>query len=86
MPRCQVCGKIQRSVEFWSYFGEILEFWGYCMSKISREKPETMQEVCEIVERICRDTPEDMIRRSVDISARVQLCMANNGGHFQNSL
>ena len=61
-------------------------FWGYCMNKISREKPETMQEVCEIVERMCRDTPEDMIRRSVDISARVQLCMANNGGHFQNSM
>ena len=61
-------------------------FWSYCMNKVSREKPETMQKVCETVERFCRDTPEDMIGCSVDISARVQLCMANNGDHFQNSL
>jgi hypothetical protein len=61
-------------------------FWGYCMLKIREQHPTTMRDVCQIVETVCCNTPAEMVRRSVDISKRVEKCLSNKGGHFQGEM
>jgi inhibitor of nuclear factor kappa-B kinase subunit alpha len=72
------CSPDLNPLDFW--------FWGYCMQQIRKKQPENMQELCTIVEETCHNTPPEIIRRSVNIGRRVQLCLQCNGGQFQHLL
>lgn len=73
------CSPDLNPLDFW--------FWGYCSGKLRKMELTSMQEVCEAVEDICRNTPEDMVRKSAAaVTTRARFCLQALGGHFQCSM
>ena len=72
------CSPDLNPLDFW--------FWWYYGQEIRKQQPENVQDVCTIVEETCHNTPPEIIRKSVNISRRVQLCLQCSGDHFQQLL
>ena len=62
-------------------------FWGMAMQKVYRENPKTIPELMQCVEDFFEALPETVIKNSVaNIMKRAELCVKNNGDHFESEL
>ena len=62
-------------------------FWGMAMKKVWEENPKTLDDLKTVVEDFFSSLPEDLVRRTVaNIRKRAELCVKNNGGHFESEL
>ena len=59
-------------------------FWAYAMMHVRRVKPQTIDELKEVVEDVARTIPEEMVRKTVaNIRKRCRACIMADGDHFE---
>ena len=62
-------------------------FWGQAMSKVWEAKPQTINELKVVVENFFSNLSKDYTNKCVfNIKKRAQLCINQNGGHFEHLL
>ena len=62
-------------------------FWGQAMAKVWKEKPKTIQELKNVVENFFSSLDSDFIKKCVlNIKKRAELCLQEDGGHFEHLL
>ena len=62
-------------------------FWGYGLSFVERESPQTLDQLMDVIERFCGVLEkEDVIRGKQSFNKRLKLCHQTEGGHFQHLL
>lgn len=67
----------------------ILDFfiWGYLKQKVYSTTPENLNDLRNRISDTCRRITPYMLRRAQrNLVRRAQLCIANNGGHFEQSI
>ena len=61
--------------------------WGYLKSVVYKEKPTDLAHLRQKIEQTCRETPQEMIDRSlVEFKNRLQKCVENAGDHIEQFL
>lgn len=61
--------------------------WGYLKNKVYADNPHTIDELKTAITRTVQEvTPEILKRVSQNMRKRVQLCLQENGGHFEHLL
>ena len=59
--------------------------WGYLKDKVYCTKPRTTDALKLIIERQCRDIPNDLFRDVCEfLGARIQRCLDNNDHQFEH--
>ena len=62
-------------------------FWGQAMTKVWEAKPETIEELKVVVENFFSSLSKDFVKDCcLNIKKRAQLCINQNGGHFEHLL
>ena len=62
-------------------------FWGYGLSFVERESPQTLDQLMDVIERFCGVLEkEDVLRGIQSFNKRLELCQQAEGGHFQHLL
>ena len=62
-------------------------FWGYGMSFVDRESPQTLDQLMDAVERFCAVLERDEILKAIQsMNRRLRFCQQAEGGHFQHLL
>ena len=61
--------------------------WGHILQEIRRVKPESLEELKDIVDTFVDSLdPEEVRKATADIYPRTRLCIDNGGGHFEAEL
>ena len=59
--------------------------WGYLKSKVYMPRPTTLDQLEVNIRREVEALDPDMMWRAIlDMRSRARLCIAKNGGHFEN--
>jgi hypothetical protein len=62
-------------------------FWGLAMSEVWKKKPKTIPELKKVVEDFFNNLGTDFVKNCVlNIRKRAQLCVQEQGGHFEHLL
>ena len=62
-------------------------FWGMAMAEVWKQKPKTIAELKKVVEDFFNSLGPDFIKKCVlNIRKRAQLCVQEQGGHFEHLL
>ena len=62
-------------------------FWGMAMAEVWKYKPQTIPELCEVVENFSASLSEGFIRKMVEnVLKRAEKCIQAKGGHFEHLL
>jgi inhibitor of nuclear factor kappa-B kinase subunit alpha len=62
-------------------------FWGHAQAKVYRQKPQSIQEVQQIVKMVARTCPKEVITKAaMNIIKRASKCLENEGSHFESEL
>ena len=62
-------------------------FWGMAMAEVWKKKPKTIPELKKVVEDFFNNLGPDFIKNCVlNIKKRAQLCVQEQGGHFEHLL
>ena len=60
-------------------------FWGHAMSHVYRCKPETLDNLKDLVDDFARDMDKELVRKVCrSFYKRAQLCIKVKGGHFEH--
>ena len=60
-------------------------FWGQAMAEVYKRQPETIAELCEIVENFASSLSEDQVRKMVsNVRKRAEKCVEVNDDHFEH--
>ena len=60
-------------------------FWGQSMAEVWKQQPESIEQLCEIVENFASNMSEDQVRKMVsNVRKRAQKCVEVNGDHFEH--
>jgi len=62
-------------------------FWGYSKNIVYENAPTTKLDIMNRIKRACEGITPEMKLRSVleNFESRLQLCLRNNGGHFEHN-
>ena len=62
-------------------------FWGLAMAEVWKQKPKTIPALKKVVEDFFKNLGPDFVKNCVlNIRKRAQLCVQENGGHFEHLL
>ena len=62
-------------------------WWGLCLSLLRDVKPSSMAELVTTINDFAASIPSADVKKAVNnIMARADVCLAENGGHFEHNL
>ena len=62
-------------------------YWGYCMSEVFRQQPESIDALKNIIEEFTAEMSMEILRKSVtNLCKRCRLCIEAGGNHFESYL
>jgi hypothetical protein len=70
--------------EYWSLISPDCFLWGFLKEEIFPKKPQTITESRALIIQACNEMTEDMCRRVINITVRVEEVFRCNGGHIEH--
>ena len=59
-------------------------WWDYLMQIVYGQKPESLNELKEIIQRCCAEIPLEMLKKACrNVKSRCEMCLQNKGAQFE---